>query len=329
MFLSIVGFKRGIKRKMREGYPISSIRGIDEVLSNLIKIKRLAQAMFLAILSSIVLFYISVTYGLVPLFYVALGLVLIGFGLTILLKQPKEPALEVAGGLMEYYTPVEYPVYIDNMFGDTVSTVFDPLTWMKYDDWVDDVRDSIIVPKDLDPQTALERAIEKIFLMCLLRKEFPTLIKENVVDEEISEVIREDRLDFILKHRFFGKKKIYRILKRLKDVIPEIYTIVDRLFLTLRDNLSLFKESNLFVESVVSSEVIGLSDTRILVYMFNNSDEFKYKPRPVSVFVVAPGFEPDRMRVDLNLDPKGEFNIEEKELPIYTSEGRDIVGVLR
>ena len=131
------------------------------------------------------------------------------------------------------------------MFQDTIVSVMDPLTYLKYDDWIYCVKEAVIVPKGLDERTALERAIEKIFLMALLRKEFSKLIpSDEIVIREIEEVIRPKDSKKVIEHRYFGLKNLYRILERFKMAIPEVELMVNRLFLVLRDNLKEFKDSD-------------------------------------------------------------------------------------
>ncbi|MHA1594870.1 MAG: hypothetical protein ACTSXX_09030, partial [Candidatus Baldrarchaeia archaeon] len=54
----------------------------------------------------------------------------------------------------------------------------------------------------------------------------------------------------------------------------------------------------------------------------------KDRPRPVRVYVRAPGFDPEEVSVDVNLDPKGDFRIESDKLEVVSEEGEDVVGVL-
>ncbi len=326
--IACAGFGLGLKYLKEKGYPVISIRGINEIERNLKRVRLLSIWIFLSVISSFLAFLVSVKYQIIPLVYIALGLVFMGFGLTILFKQPKEAVLEVAGGIMEYYTPIECPIYIDNMFRDTIQTLLDPLTLLKFDDWLYDLKESIKIREDIDEKTALERAVEKIFLMAMLRSEFPKLIDDKVFDSEISELVKEDRLKFILDHKYFGKKKLLRIMRRLEKNMSEVHRIICSLFLTLRDNLRYFKDSDLFIDIAVESDVLGIRNVRPLIFLFNNSDEYKDKPRPVRVIVMAPDFEPNRFVVDVKLDPKGEFKIVSDELPIYSKEGEDVVGTL-
>ncbi len=327
--LSKAAFKLGISHYIERGYPVTTIRGYEKIVSNINKMVRLGFAIFVAILASLVFYIISVYFGLIPLIYVAISLTLIGFGFTLLLKRPKEAVVEPAGGLLELYTPVEFPIYIDNMFQDTIVSVMDPLTYLKYDDWIYCVKKAVIVPEGLDERTALERAIEKIFLMAMLRKEFPKLIpSDEIVIREIEEVINPKNVDDVIEHEHFGLKNLYRILERFKMAIPEVELMVNRLFLVLRDNLKEFKDSDLYIETTVNSEVKGLRNVGLLVFLFNNSDLFKDRPRPVRVYVRAPGFDPEEVSVDVNLDPKGDFRIESDKLEVVSEEGEDVVGVL-
>ncbi|MCR8487594.1 MAG: hypothetical protein NDP22_04205, partial [Crenarchaeota archaeon] len=121
---------------------------------------------------------------------------------------------------------------------------------------------------------------------------------------------------------------IERFMRRFVSLAPEVALAIERIFLTLRDNLTEFKTSELYFDVIAPESTRGLDGINILVFLFNNSDEYREKARPVKVHIIAPGFEPDRISLDVKLDPKGDFQIVSDRLEPYSKEGEDIVGKL-
>ena len=66
------------------------------------------------------------------------------------------------------------------------------------------------------------------------------------------------------------------------------------------------------------------SELNIMVFLYNNSPEDKkYKLK-----VVAPGFDPSEVLLDINVEGRGTFIIPGGKIPLISSEGDDIAGVL-
>lgn len=335
-FLSLLTGKILFERELanlakRKLIPIRSMRGVDVVRKNVMKNSYSILVSLILISIAFVSYLGSILYGLIPLLFVAIGLALTVFGIILLIRRPKVPVIEI-GGLLDFYTPVEFKVYIDNMFQDTLPSILDPLSYLKFDDWIDYVSNYLRAPPGIDKQTILERAVEKIFLMSLLHVEFPEKITKDVLYSEIAETLSNPHDIEKLKRPsipgLYSLADIERFMRRFVSLAPEVALAIERIFLTLRDNLTEFKTSELYFDVIAPESTRGLDGINILVFLFNNSDEYREKARPVKVHIIAPGFEPDRISLDVKLDPKGDFQIVSDRLEPYSKEGEDIVGKL-
>ena len=66
------------------------------------------------------------------------------------------------------------------------------------------------------------------------------------------------------------------------------------------------------------------SELNIMVFLYNNSvDAKKYK-----VKVVAPGFDPSDILLDIEVEGRGNFEIPNHPIPLFSSDQTDIVSVL-
>lgn len=332
MLISKIIFEMDLKQKTRKKLlPMGTLRGMATIRGNFAKILKLAFLVFILMGISYAFYLYSIMFKTVPLTIAATSLALIAFGLVLLIKRPRLPIVEI-GALIEFYTPVEFPVYIDNLLQDTLPSILDPISLMKFDDWKDFISAYIKTLEGIDQQTALERAIEKMLLMHALHIEFPKVITEDIVLSEVAELLKDpEHIDEIRKPKHkdvFSFMDLKKFMSRLSEVAPEITIIVNRLFLTLRDNLNEFKSADLYFDVVAPEIIKGFDGISLYIFLFNNSDEYREKARPIRVKIFAPGLQPSEIAVDLLLDPKGDFVIKSKELKPYSKEEEDIVGKL-
>jgi len=74
-----------------------------------------------------------------------------------------------------------------------------------------------------------------------------------------------------------------------------------------------------------AQEVVYLkSELNIFCFLYNNSPESK----KYIIKVNAPGFEPNKLKLDIEVEGRGSFIIPDEKIPLISSEDRDIVGVL-
>jgi len=268
--------------------------------------------------------------------FVAVGLVFIALGISILLSLPEKPSLQ-PGALMKYYYPSRIPSQIDNFLGDTIGAFLDPITRMRWDEWTQ------IIAKGLSdaylPESSfsdrLSSAREKILLFTYLHQTIPNVVSFEIVSSELSEIFKE-RASF--ENFLAGKESgisweiLMDIITELRKEAPEIFTVIDRLVIELRDNLRNFKESDLWVTIASPDKVRGnLRPFRIMVFVLNKSEEFKNKKRPVDVKLTNYDLGMNSTLPDtysIHLDESSDFSIKADALPLISRGEEDIVGYL-
>lgn len=74
-----------------------------------------------------------------------------------------------------------------------------------------------------------------------------------------------------------------------------------------------------------AQEVVYLnSELNVMIFLYNNTPENK----KYTVKVVAPGFDPTEMILDIEVEGRGTFMIPDKPIPLISSGSTDIAGVL-
>ncbi|MFX0087393.1 MAG: hypothetical protein ACFFAU_17215 [Candidatus Hodarchaeota archaeon] len=265
--LIIRSFKKEIKKKTEEGFPVESLEGFSAVsrfvtqtlassslISVIVAFSLLVFLLSLAVIPTLQLVIPSfpdigsllginmeapdldleiankVGSFLAPIVMVsAIGLVLIAIGILLLLKIPEKPSFEV-GAFLKYYFPRTTPLILDNLLSDSIIAFLDPITRMRFDEWTDSIRNGLRNDFEayVDPVTRLERAREKILLLFYLKKRMPLLLSEEIFESELGEVINADKLnDFKI-----GKKSGIDF-KVLNEIFDRLYDRMPEIFMTI------------------------------------------------------------------------------------------------
>lgn len=348
-------FKKEVERLHDKGFPIKSTEGFASMYKKIRNV--FASALFI----SIIVFISFVTYLIIiwfnefikgtelinPLLYeslssfkedlrflimiVALSLIFIAIGISLLISMPDAPALK-PGALMKYYSPVAIPSQLDNFISDSVFPFLDPITRSRWDEFSEYIKSNL--SPDFEPNedvnTKLEIAREKILLFAYLNYTMPQTVSVESTKKELAELFTSPTtVDKLMEGEKSGIswEILMYIIERVDKKAPEIFQVVDRIIVQLTENLTAFKEKNLFVSVTAPSTVSGNRfPFRILVFMLNKDKNFSDKKRPIQVKLVSDqvGKFPDSY--ELHLD-EAEVEINADSLP-FIGEGEDVVGIL-
>jgi hypothetical protein len=265
--LIIRNFKKEIKKKTDEGFPVESLEGFSAVSRFVTQTLASSSLISVVVAFSLVVFLISLAVipvlqfiipsfpeigsllgidmeasnldleiaskvgsFLAPIVMVsAIGLVLIAIGILLLLRIPEKPSFEV-GAFLKYYFPRTSPLILDNLLSDSIIAFLDPITRMRFDEWTDSINNGLRNDFEAytDPVTRLERAREKILLLFYLKKRMPLLLSEAAFERELNEVINQDSLNDFKK----GKKSGIDF-EVLKEIFDRLYDRMPEIFMTI------------------------------------------------------------------------------------------------
>lgn len=333
-------FLRRIEKKAEAGFPIDSIAGFSNVQKSFQSINRSGIVIVFSSLSSLIIFLLTFltnfgeteTKALVQ--FIAIGLILITIGMVLVLKIPKEPAFK-PGGLIGFYLPSSVPTILDNILSDSFYAYLDPATRLRYDDWTmmigERLRDEF--ESESTFKNRVDRAKERILLLYYLNERMPNVFTLDVIKEEITEIIYEDRYDEFIKggDSEISIKVIDKLIIYLKKYIPELFILVDQLIVELSDNLDEFINRPIFVKIAIPEETVGTKPFQVLVFILNNSPEYTNKKRPVEVVYLADRekFFPYKQETPMLLDESEQYDLEQgTKLPLYDKGDKDIVNIL-
>ncbi len=278
-------FNKEINRIHASGLLIRGVEGFDDVESSIKILYRGSYSVtgsviisFLVFLSATVLQEVSTDVALfllarIFIFIASVGLLAISSGVSILLRLPDKSALQ-PGGLMKFYSPKSISLKLDNIITDSIFTQLDPVTRIRMDEWSQSIIESFNPDylKDEDDQTRIERAREKIFLMVYLKEYIPELMTEEIFRSEVTEIIEPKYLDDFLGGRYSGisSEILTTIIRDVKNEIPEIVELVQRIFVLVKDNIAYLRNQEEFITICHPSTHIGNIDPfRIVVFVLN------------------------------------------------------------
>jgi len=318
----------------KRGRPIDSLDGFDLLSSNVKRVTNLLKIIALVCIVALALFVVMLFMGDLNLGFAAAGFSLVGFGLALLIRSLNLNIHDV-NGLQDFYKPTTHQIFLDNFFSEVLSNHLDPVTFLKWDEYLAELN-KILTPtfkqkikEQEEDELPITFAIEKILFLYYLK--FQEVLTEEQFIQELREVIDIDSDIFNVEKGifmegawYFSTKDIYKLFSYIKKFNPGFFNIIDRLQLELADNIERTSKDPIYMDSSAQEVVYLNSELNIFCFLFNNSPGAK----KYAIKVNAPGFEPAKLKLDIEVEGRGAFTIPDSSIPLISSEGRDIAGVL-
>jgi hypothetical protein len=327
--------KARLNFERKRGRPIDSLDGFVLLFNSVKRVTNLIKIIGFVCILSLVLFVVML---LVPTLFdigfAAVGLSLVGFGLAMLIRSLNLNIHDV-NGLQDFYKPTTHQIFLDNFFGEVFSDHLDPITFLKWDEYLAGIN-KLLTPSFIqkikeqeEEELPVTFAIESLLFLYYLR--YQNVLTKEQFTRELAEIIKVDSLDFdvekgllIENSWYFSTKDVYKLFAYIKKYNPGFFNIIDRLQLELADNIERISKDPIYMDSSAQEVVFLNAELNIMIFLYNNAPEDK----KYTIKVVAPGFEPNELNLAIKVEGRGTFLIPEKPIPLISSEGTDIVGVL-
>jgi len=327
--------KARLKFERKRGRPIDSLDGFDLLYNNVKGVINLLFVIALLCLVSLGLFVamLLVVEALRGVGYAAIGFALFGFGLALLVRSLKLNIHDV-NGLQDFYKPTTHQIFLDNFFSDVLSNHLDPVTFLKWDEYL------AVITKNLNPnfvsivkereadEFPITFAMEKILFLYYLKKH--DVLTDDQLLGEMKEVVNVNSETFSIEKGarienrwYFSRKDIYSIFEYIKEYNPGFFNIIDRLQLELADNIERLSKDPIYMDSSAQEIVFKNTELNVMIYLYNNAPEAK----EYRIKVIAPGFQPKEIILDIEVEGRGSYQIPQKQIPLFST-GDDICGVM-
>lgn len=326
--------KMRLKFERKRGRPIDSLDGFDLLSSSVKRVTNLLKFISLICFTAIILFVVMLALDVLDIGFAAAGFALVGLGLSILIRSLNLNIHDV-NGLQDFYKPTTHSLFLDNFFAEILSNHLDPVTFLKWDEYLAELN-KILTPDFIqkvkeqeEEELPITFAIEKLLFLYYLK--FQEVLSEDQLIQELREIIdvNSDNFDvekgvFMEGAWYFSIKDIYKLFNYIKKFNPGFFNIIDRLQLELADNIERVSKDPIYMDSTAQEVVYLNSELNVMVFLYNNAPENK----KYTVKVVAPGFVPTEMILDIEVEGRGTFTIPDKPIPLISSGSTDIAGVL-
>ncbi|GAJ23228.1 unnamed protein product, partial [marine sediment metagenome] len=167
--------KARLNFERKRGRPIDSLDGFDLLFSSVKRVTNLIKIIGFVCILSLVLFVVML---LVPTLFdigfAAVGLSLVGFGLAMLIRSLNLNIHDV-NGLQDFYKPTTHQIFLDNFFGEVFSDHLDPVTFLKWDEYLAGIN-KILTPSFIqkikeqeEEELPVTFAIESLLFLYYLR----------------------------------------------------------------------------------------------------------------------------------------------------------------
>jgi len=326
--------KMRLNFERKRGRPIDSLDGFDLLANNVKRVTNLLKIISLICFVALVLFLVMLLGIEDILGFAAAGFALVGFGLAILIRSLNLNIHDV-NGLQDFYKPTTHQIFLDNFFAEILSNHLDPVTFLKWDEYLAELN-KILTPefiqkiKTEEPdELPITFAIEKLLFLYYLK--FQEVLSEDQLIQELREIINVDSDNFNLEKGIFMEERwyfsmndIYKLFNYVKKFNPGFFDIIDRLQLELADNIERLSKDPIYMDSSAQEVVYLNTELNIFCFLYNNSPEAK----KYIIKINAPGFEPNKLKLDIEVEGRGTFLIPNSPIPLISSESRDIAGVL-
>lgn len=335
----IYSFRKEVNTYLKAGSPVQGIRGYDELVSSL-RSSMIQSLMitFSSILSFV--FFLSTVEGWISelsfindtnklVITLALAMTFVSISIIFLVDYPDDPSF-TPGGLVKYYEPDQFDMYLDNVISDVISTYLDPATFMKFDDWSANMLSILNSDFEADekPITRLERARENIFLLAYLNCEYSSLFSDEIVMKELDQLFGKNLQTFLSGENVgLTWSEIKNIVERVEDVAPEPFRLVDRLLINLTDNYEQFSSKDLFYTVSGKSNQGSIKESAgIIAFLLNLTNK---KDRVFKVWLNSDinTMHPHKQSVNIKLDGLTD-PLPEKKPQLLSTKGEDVLSIL-
>ena len=326
--------KARLNFERKRGRPIDSLDGFDLLYNNVKKVINLLKIIALLCFVALALFATMLILNFLEVGYAAIGFALFGFGLALLVRSLNLNIHDV-NGLSDFYKPTTHQIFLDNFFSEIFSNHLDPVTYLKWDEYLSGINNLLTSSfiqkvKELEAdELPITFAMERILFLYYLK--FQDVLTREQFINELKEVINVDSEAFnvdkglkIANASYFSLKDIYKIFDYIKVYNPGFFQLIDRLQLELRDNIERLSSDPIYMDSASQEIVFNNGELNIMIFLYNNAAESKkYRLR-----IIAPGFVPKEILLDIEVEGRGSFEIPKKPIPLIAKDTIDIASVL-
>ncbi len=300
-------FDRVLKKYYKQGLPYASLVGIEAINDVSIRETQYAIVLCASSTASLIMFLFGIINPEIIFIYLSMGSALITFGFSII---KREHVLD-PDEMLRLYKPDTFPTILNtDIF---LETFIDPFNRLKFREYVDELS------QNLKKEYSTGDALSKITIL-LLQNIYGALRIEDV-KKEVSEFLqKKEYIKKLEQHENFSFDRLKIILGKAKKIIPEFTNLLDRLFVSLLDDLPKIKSDQFYIDAEVSLEKKKGQIGRCFILLYNNLPD---KSQTYTVNYNSLSVAPMTSEVSFTLLPR-DFDLPSDDtLPVYSDSRSD------
>jgi hypothetical protein len=338
-------FDREVRRLFKRGTPITSAAGFRNLerkykASNLYLLFIL---LFAAIAFGLFMFLIygasnfasvigvSVSGAQTLALYLSASMIIFSLAATIIIRVPTLTGLEV-GSLVRYYSASRHPVVLKSLVYDSIQTLLDPLTRVYFLQWSEIIANDIIedfAPKLKPSKERQPLAVQNVLVLLYLHYRLSDLIDKKYLKEELLRIVSPETVDEILKGKNLDLKVWKNIFSHFMKQSPEIFLIIDRIILTLRETPEVIDSKDFWISSAVPPTQKKEESQDIVFFILNRRERDKKDQIISMTYKGADDLSPHDLDIDFPIRSYDSFvTIPQDTSKFLTEEKRKLVRLV-
>ncbi len=318
----------------KKGKPIESLDGFEIVLGGVNHVTFLLKIVSLLCYISMVLYVGTLTFGLLELAFAAAGFTLFSFGLAVIIRSLNLKLNDI-NGLQDFFKPLIHEIKLDNLLSESVANHLDPITYLKWDEFLGALK-KILSPTFVEKiqaqekgETPLTFATEKLLFTYYLL--YQDVLTKKQFENEVKEIFDLDALEDPIEKglviegtHYFTKRDIFQIFGYMYQYNPGLFKLIDRLQLEMSENIERLAKDPIYMDACTQEVVYQNDALNIMTFLYNNAPDAK----KYTVEIVAPGFEPDRVELAIQVEGSGTFEIPTEKVSLIAPQDRDVTDIM-
>ncbi|NIQ07101.1 MAG: hypothetical protein GWO20_15660 [Candidatus Korarchaeota archaeon] len=123
---------------------------------------------------------------------------------------------------------------------------------------------------------------------------------------------------------YFTKRDIFQIFGYMYQYNPGLFKLIDRLQLEMSENIERLAKDPIYMDACTQEVVYQNDALNIMTFLYNNAPDAK----KYTVEIVAPGFEPDRVELAIQVEGSGTFEIPTEKVSLIAPQDRDVTDIM-
>ncbi|MHA1687295.1 MAG: hypothetical protein ACTSYD_12965 [Candidatus Heimdallarchaeaceae archaeon] len=345
--LASMFFEDEVNKLLKEGTPINSAGGFRNLerkykASNLYLIIILILALIAYILFTVSIWKADDLATILQLedkseqlanllFYLSLSGMLFAVAAAIMIRIPIITGLST-GSLLEYYEPTRHPYVLKAFVSDTIYTLLDPITRTSFLKWSDKIEGNIVedfAPK-LEPKAVRKPlAVQNVLTLLYLHFRMPEIVDEEFLMKELKRIIPERTIEETIINGDLNISVWKKIFKHFYKGIPDIFLIIDRILLTLKETPEMIDWNDYWVISAIPP-VQKKDDTQDVVFFVLNRKKGDPSPQKLTMrFIGADELSPHDFEFTFQLRGYDDFvTIPRDTSKLLTTDRRQLIRLV-